>query len=501
MASMTRTGKDYIRDLRDDRCIYLDGERVAAVPDHPSFRNAVRSVANLYDFQSRPENVARMTFATPGGRQVSRSWQLPTCYEELVARRKALVALAELHHGFMGRSPDHVASTLAAMSMGTSIYEAHPGGRAANVQAYYQYARDRDLYVSYVIIDPQGDRSKPTGEAGNADLAVAIRDEDAEGITVRGTKMLGTGAVMSDEVLVTTLRPLRPKEDDHYAFTAVIPIGTKGVKLLSRRSYEGAVTSAFDYPLSARFDENDALLHFDDVKIPWDRIFVIRDTACQLAQWHETPAHSYQNYQSEIRLLVKLRFLVGLARKITETIGTINYPSVRETLGELASYVSTIEAFVLAMETKGYQYGRYYLPNRDLLYASQAQAQMIYPRVIHTLRELSGGGVLMLPSSVADLENPEIAGYIGKTQYSPIMSSTDRIQLFKLVWDAVGSEFASRHLQYEMFYSGAKLVTTGMAYRNFDWAQTTAAVDRMLAATTMLQKPAAPADRPTAAEG
>jgi 4-hydroxyphenylacetate 3-monooxygenase len=377
------------------------------------------------------------------------------------------------------------------MSMGTAIYDAHPGGRSGHVQAVYEYARDRDLYVSYVIIDPQGDRSKATGEAGNAGLAVSIVDEDAEGITVRGTKMLGTGAVLSDEVLVTTLRPLRPKDDDRYAFTAVVPIGIKGLKLLSRRSYEGAVTSAFDYPLSSRFDENDALLHFDDVKIPWARTLVVRDTACQLAQWHETPAHSYQNYQSEIRLLVKLRFLVGLAHKVTETIGTINYPPVREALGELSSYVSTIEAFVLGMEVKGYQYGLYYLPDKELLYASQVQSQMIYPKVIHTLRDLSGGGVMMLPSSVADLENPEIAAYIGKTQYSPVMSSTDRIRLFKLVWDAVGSEFASRHLQYEMFYSGARMVTAGMAYRNFNWAQATAEVDRTLAVTPMTKQPTA----------
>jgi 4-hydroxyphenylacetate 3-monooxygenase len=227
------------------------------------------------------------------------------------------------------------------------------------------------------------------------------------------------------------------------------------------------------------------------VKIPWARTFVVRDTACQLAQWHQTPAHSYQNYQSEIRLLVKLRFLVGLAHKVTETIGTINYPPVREALGELSSYVSTIEAFVLGMEVKGYQYGLYYLPDKELLYASQVQSQMIYPKVIHTLRDLSGGGVMMLPSSVADLENPEIAAYIGKTQYSSVMSSTDRIRLFKLVWDAVGSEFASRHLQYEMFYSGARMVTAGMAYRNFNWAQATAEVDRTLAVTPMTKQPTA----------
>jgi 4-hydroxyphenylacetate 3-monooxygenase len=495
---MPRTGDDYLHSLQDDRCVYLDGGRLNDISNHPSLRNAVRSIAALYDFQSRPENIEQMTFETPSGRRVNRSWQLPNSYKDLVGRREALVSWAELHHGFMGRSPDHVASTLSAMMMGLNIYEAYPGGRASKVRDYYEYARDNDLYVSYVIMDPQGDRSKGTGEQGNASLAVAICDEDATGITVRGAKMLGTGAALSNEVLVTSVRPLRP-EEACYAFTAVVPIAAKGVKLLSRRSYEGSASTAFDYPLSTHFDENDALIYFDEVKIPWERVFVYRDTKCQQAQWTDTQAHAFQNYQSEIRIMVKLRFLVGLARKITEAIGTINYPSVRETLGELASYVGTIEAFVLAMEAKGLRYGPYYLPDPELLYASQVQSQMIYPKVIHAVRELSGAGVLMLPSNSADLDNPEIAEFIHKTQYSPAMSSTERVQLFKLAWDAVGSEFASRHLQYEMFYSGSRLITAERSYRNFDWPRATAAVDQLIANFPLPSNVLASMSRPTAA--
>jgi 4-hydroxyphenylacetate 3-monooxygenase len=497
---MPRTGNDYLQSLQDERCVYLDGGRLCDVSNHPALRNAVRSIAALYDFQSHPENTARMTFETSTGRRVNRSWQLPTSYEDLVARREALVSWAELHQGFMGRSPDHVASTLSAMMMGLDIYESYPGGRASRVHEYYKYARDNDLYVSYVIMDPQGDRSKGTSEGGNADLAAAICDEDAAGITVHGAKMLGTGATLSNEVLVTSVRPLKPA-DDRYAFTAVVPIAAKGVKLLSRRSYEAAASTAFDYPLSTHFDENDALIYFDEVKIPWERVFVYRDTKCQYAQWTDTQAHAYQNYQSEIRLLVKLRFLVGLARKITETIGTINYPSVRETLGELASCVGTIEAFVLAMEAKGYHQGPYYLPDPQLLYAAQVQSQLIYPKVIHTLRELSGAGVLMLPSNSADLENPEIADIVHKTQYSPAMSSTERVQLFKLAWDAVGSEFASRHLQYEMFYSGSRLITAERSYRHFDWQRATGAVDQVVASCSRPGEIFAPAGRPNSAAG
>lgn len=477
---MPKSGADHLRSLDDGRCVLLDGARIACVPEHAAFRGAVRSIAGLYDHQCAPANLERMTFEPPGSnRRVSRAWELPTSYDALVRRREALTEWAELHHGFMGRSPDHVASTLAAMVMGAHIYDRHAGGRSATVRDYYEYARNNDLYVSYVIIDPQGDRSKNTSDGQNADLAVAIVDEDEGGITIRGAKMLGTGAVLANEVMVTTLRPLRPDEA-RYAFTAVIPISQKGVKLLSRRSYEQAATSDFDYPLSSRFDENDALLYFDDCRVPWDRIFVHRDPAAQLAQWHETPAHSYQNYQACIRLTVKLRFLLGLGRRLAETIGTTAFPSVLQTLGELAADVAMMEAFVHGMEAKGAFYGPYFVPDRALLYAAQVQAQRLYPRVVTTIRELAGGGMLMVPSSVADFAAPEIAPLIERTQRSSVCSSTERVKLMKLAWDALGSEFGSRHLQYEMFYSGPRTTTAGMAYRTFDWDRAAAGLDRML---------------------
>ncbi|MEE2805257.1 MAG: 4-hydroxyphenylacetate 3-hydroxylase N-terminal domain-containing protein [Pseudomonadota bacterium] len=477
---MARTGAAYLDSLIDERAVFLDGERVEKITTHPAFQQAARSIAALYDFHSAAENLQKMTYRSPKtGEQVNRMWQLPTNYNELVNRREALTSWAETHFGFMGRSPDHVASTLSAFYMGSDIYKQHGNDRAAAVREYYEYARDNDLYVSYVIIDPQGDRSKSRSESGNADLTVSICDQDNEGITIKGAKMLGTGAVLSDEVLVSTLRPMN-KGEERWAFTAVLPMQSPGLKLLSRRSYEAAATSLFDYPLSKRFDENDALLYFDEVKVPWERVFVCRDIETQFAQWHSTPAHSYQNYQSEIRLTVKLRFLVGLAKRIAEMTGAIKFPQIIEKLGWVSSQLQVIEAFVYAMEVKGWRFGEYYLPNKELLYASQVQSQNLYPKIIETLRDLAGGGMIMLPSSIADFEAPEIAELIGKTQYSPAASSEERVKFFKLAWDAIGSEFGSRHTQYEMFYSGSSVVTTGMAFRTFEWERTTNLVDDCL---------------------
>ena len=106
--------------------------------------------------------------------------------------------------------------------------------------------------------------------------------------------------------------------------------------------------------------------------------------------------------------------------------------------------------------------------------------QQLYPKIIDTLRELAGGGMIMLPSSVKDFANPEIAELIEKTQQSPAPSARDKVKFYKLAWDAVGSEFASRHTQYEMFYAGATFVTKGHSFRTYDWSAATDLVDRML---------------------
>jgi 4-hydroxyphenylacetate 3-monooxygenase len=477
---MIKDGRKHLESIRDGRRVLINGGVVSAVADHSAFRNAVGTVARLYDFQAAPGNAELMTFETrKGGPRVNRAWQLPTSCAELVERRKALTAWSELHCGFMGRSPDHVASCVSAMAMGRDLFEREGKGRGDALWAYYEYARDHDLYLAYVIIDPQADRSKPTGDQKDEYQTAAICDEDGGGITIRGAKMLGTGAVMANEVLVASLRPVR-EGDAKYAFTAAIPIGAKGVKLLSRRSYEQAATSRFDYPLSSAWDENDAILYFDDVKVPWDRVFVHRNPRMSLAQFHETPAHSYQNYQSQIRLAVKLKFLVGLGHRIAEAIGTVDFPQVRETLGTLASEAGMIDAYVHAMEAKGSHYGPYFMPDRATLYSAQVQAQKLYPKVIETLRLLAGGGMIMLPSCADDFANPEARQIIGKTMLSPATDPEGRVKLFKLAWDSVGSEFASRHTQYEMFYSGARHFVTGHAYRTYDWAGSKSLVDRVL---------------------
>ena len=476
---MLKNGAKHTASLRDGRAVYLNGECVSDVTRHPAFRNVVGSVSDLFDFHSAPENEALMTYDTGGGTRANRIWQLPESHADLVTRRQALEAWSSSHCGFLGRAPDHVASCISGMYMGLDVFEAYDPARAGALSDYYRYARDNDLYLTYVIVNPQADRSKGAGQQQDPYLTAGIVDQDEGGITVRGAKMLATGGIMANEVFVTCIQPLQPGEEKH-AISFAVPINTKGLKLLSRKSYEAASPSVFDNPLASRFDENDAVIYFDDVKVPWDRVFVAGDvTMCQ-KQFFATPAHVYQNYQAMIRLSVKLRFLVGLARRIADTNGVAGFPQVRETLGQLAAEAGMVDAFVAAMEVKGSQYGKYFIPDRQTLYSAQTITQQLYGKVLSTLRELAGGGMIMLPSSAEDFANPEIASLIRKTQQSPAATAEDKVKFYKLAWDAVGSEFASRHAQYEMFYAGATFVTKGHCFRAYDWDAAAGLVNTML---------------------
>ena len=374
---MVKAGQQYLDSLRDGRQVFLDGELATDVVDHPAYRNAIRTTAGLYDFQAAPENVDTMTFESPtSGDRVNLCWQLPGSYDELVARRKAMEAWAECTYGYMGRSPDHVASSLAGMMMRLDLFEAHGEERARALAEYYRYVRDNDLFVTYTITNPQG----WTGEHDEF-LVAGICDEDSTGVTIKGAKTLGTSSILANEVLCTTIQPLTPGAEKH-AFSVAVPMNAPGLKILSRKSYEAWAASEFDNPLSFSLDENDAVLYFDEVKVPWDRVFINRDIKLCRDQFHEAPTHIFQNYQSQVRVMVKLRFLVGLARKMADANDLTRVPQVVETLGRLAAQAGVIEGMVNGMEVQGRYVGPYYVPDRHPLYTAQVMAQELYPQII-----------------------------------------------------------------------------------------------------------------------
>jgi 4-hydroxyphenylacetate 3-monooxygenase len=157
-------------------------------------------------------------------------------------------------------------------------------------------------------------------------------------------------------------------------------------------------------------------------------------------------------------------------------------PETVAQLGDLATRVSLVEGMILAAETAA-EPDRFGVmrPKDSLLYASQVFQQAMYPVLQNQIRNLMGGGVIQLPATASDLNEPDSSADIERYIHWPKATGRDRVKLLKLIWDALGSEFASRHLQYEMFYAGEPSSIQGREFRTFDWAAVEALVDRCLA--------------------
>ncbi|RKS78741.1 4-hydroxyphenylacetate 3-monooxygenase [Actinomadura pelletieri DSM 43383] len=483
-----RSGAEYLASLKDARRIHVDGEAVQDVAHHPAFAPIARTIADLFDVAADPASGLARTDPDTGA-TVNRLFTAPRSREDLTAFRAAATTWARRTHGWVGRSPDHVGAFMAAFAAHPEAFAGGDHDFGANIAAYHRRIVEEDLYVSYAIIPPQVSRAT-TAHAWDGELIQAgVAEERPDGIVVRGAQMLATGGAVADEIFVSCIKPLSP-EDTDFAISFAVPVGAEGLKLYCRRPYAPAATSHYDYPLTTRFDESDALVVFDDVFVPWERVFVYRDVAGLRRQFFDTGAHALGNWQAQIRFSVKLQFLAGLARKVAAVNGVDKFPGVVEKLGEVASLASLVESAVLAAEyTATPDEQGMWRPGARALYGAMGMQSELYPRVLAILRDLVGGGVLQVPSSIADMTNPETRADIDRYVHSPNAPAEERVKLFKLAWDAIGSEFAGRHHQYELFYAGAPFVVKGYAFRNYGFDRPVADVESFLAGYDVADRP------------
>jgi 4-hydroxyphenylacetate 3-monooxygenase len=476
-----RTGADYLRSLQDGRRVYLDGERVADVTKHPAFRQAARSIANLFDIAADPALRERMTFTSPKtGEPVWRAFQIPKSATDLKARRLFCETWAEATFGLMGRTPDHVASFFTGYAAAPQVLAA--GGNqkfADNVVAFYEFMRDNSIYASYAIVPPQIDRSKPAHKQSDPTLYAGVVKERDDGIVIAGAQQLATGGPLSDYIHLSCIHPLQPG-DENYANCLAVPVAAEGVKLYPRRPFARAGNNAFDYPLSSRFDESDAYVVFDNVFVPWERVFIYRNVELSRDQWFKTPSHAYGNHQAQVRYVTKLRFMAGLAQRMNEMTGNIAAPPVQIMMGELAAIATVYDAMLLAHENAAPLRDGVAWPSIVILYSAMALQSELNGRMLEIIRELAGSAFITLPSSAADFDNPEIAADLERYMRSAATDAKSRVALMRLIWDFLGTEFGGRHAQYEKFYGGASFLVKQNVFRNFDFKRATALVDKAL---------------------
>ncbi|MCW3038804.1 MAG: Pyoverdin chromophore biosynthetic protein pvcC [Solirubrobacterales bacterium] len=446
------TGDEYIESLRDGREIYIYGERVADVTTHPAFRNSVRSVARLYDALHDKEASKVLTVPTDTGNGgfTHPFFKIGHSAEELVVQRDAIAAWQRQVFGWLGRSPDYKAAFLGTLGANSEFY----GEYAGNAKRYYKETQERVIYSNHAIVHPPIDRDKPADET--SDVMVHVVEENDNGIVVSGAKVVATGSAITNHCFVAHYGlPIKNKK---FGVVFSVPMATKGLKLISRPSYEmkaAVLGSPFDYPLSSRFDENDAILILDKVLVPWENVFMYDAEAANnfVMASGFLPRFTFHGCT---RLAVKLDFIAGCLLKATKLTGSAGFRGVQTQIGEVLGWRNMFWALSDAMAKSPQPWvGDTMQPNAGYGLAYRIFMTTGYPRVKEIIEQTLGSGLIYLNSSAEDFKNPEIRPYLDQyVRGSNGVEAIDRVKLLKLLWDAVGTEFGGRHELYERNYGG-----------------------------------------------
>ena len=465
---MLKTGKEYLQSIRDGRVLHIADERVGDVTLHAAFRNGARTYAALYDLKSRPELRDTMSYKEDGER-FSMHFLRPRSREDLMRRTRAHEVIADFGCGLLGRSPDAGAGSVTGMTMKPEVLD-QKGGHKDHLLEIWQQLRHEDEFVVYAILPPQGGRDPQFYEgSGRKVPALRVTRETDAGVVLNGMKMLATGAAFANQIMIGNILPLAPDQLKE-SVTAIIPPNLKGLSLWARKSFEREVNRVFDYPLSARYDESDCMLVFQDVFVPWERIIVHDNPELARAVLVNTPAHVMANHQSNVRFRSKLRFLLGIASLVTHSTGARDVPVVRETLGRFAAAEAGFSAMIDAQHMACQEIDNgYMLYNRRYMYAAIHWAMENHSPLMDQIRELMGGGMFQFPASVSVLNDPALKALFEEYWTTPKESALERLKLFKLAWDLVGSEAASRATSYEKFFVGPAFSVRNYNFLNCPW--------------------------------
>jgi 4-hydroxyphenylacetate 3-monooxygenase oxygenase component len=455
-----RSGKELIESLRDGRTVYANGECIKDVTAHPPFQGMVATLSSLYDLQQ--EHPEELTFRSPtSGDRVAASFLIAGSVEQVEWRIRAEQMRADFTYGLMGRMPDFCNAMLTDVATGAAELGVRDPRLGDNLLRYHEECRERDWCLTHTLVDPQVDRSRGPAEQSDPYLVLRVVRETSSGVVVRGAKMLSTLAPFANEIWVGPFYPRRAGEED-YTLCFAIPCDTAGLKFVCREPYDTG-RSDFDRPLSSHYDEEDSLAVFDDVTVPWERMFIYRDIAIFNSILVRRPG--YAQLQGCIRGLAKLKMLAGLAFQIAEAIGRTEAIHVQAQLGELIANVELVGGLVRAAAQEVAIAKREQLAHRSISATLWVMIPQCQVRAIQLIRELSGSSLIMTPSE-KDFANPEIAAYLEKYLRGKDASARDRVQLFKLAWDMIGEQFGSRQLQYEWFYAGDPYFTRQRFYRS-----------------------------------
>ena len=481
-----RTGAQFLAGLQDGREVWLEGERVANVVTHPKLARMAATLAGVYDLQHQAENQELMSFKSPSsGQPAALSFIIPQTQEDLLRRRRAMEIVAADSYGMLGRTPDYVNIQLTSMRQMAALYGRNDPRYGDNLVQYHEYVREHDLCLTHAFGHPQVNRGLAVSELADKYTAAGVVETTNDGVIVRGAKQLATLAPFSDEIFCPVYRPLNTASEDEkrYCVGFSIPVNTPGLKFICRQSHDLG-GSLYDYPLSGRYDEMDALAVFEDVLVPWDRVFQFEDLELANLALQAVPMWRQYMQQVAVKNIAKLEFILGTTHRIASGVGIDVFSHVQEKIAEIVDILETVRSYLRAAEADAAPYqdqgdGEGIWPAPEPWIAMRHWYPDAYVRVIWIVEQLAAGGLMLTPTE-QDVHG-ELEGDIGKFYSGANLDAPERIALFRLAWDLTGTQFGSRQTLYERFFNGDVVRLRQRRFATYDFTKADRAVDSFLA--------------------
>ena len=459
---MTRTGADYLAGLRDGRQVYMDGKLVDDVTQTPGLAEMAHTVAGLFDAQHAEPHAELFTFVGEDGKRRSRAWFEPKSHEDLLKRQRYTQTQGRLTGGLFGRLPDYVPLFHLGMYTFRDAFSEGNADYRKNIEDYWSYASSADLALSHAFVDLQ---TAPEVDLDDTPM-LRVTDETSSGIVVNGVKSIGTFVAQSDEVLVGTFP--RPGLKDHHIVYFSVPVNSKGLRVVSR-SPQAISDGDFNHPVARLGDENDTLLIFDHVEVPWNRVF----------QYGAGPAFAmrtfpliteWAHWSILARLTTKAELLVGLFAALPALLGREKRPDAVEQLGEAIRYLYTCRAFLDSAALRGsLTSGGHFMPNASIVTAGRCYSVDHYRRLISGLQDLMGQAFINAPTEAA-LKNEVIGPVLQAVYGNTPQEAFDRVKLTRLGVDLTVDGFGGRQTLFEIFNATGVATIRGQLTARFDTA-------------------------------
>jgi 4-hydroxyphenylacetate 3-monooxygenase len=473
-----RTGKEYLEGLRDDRDVWIHGERVKDVTTHPGLSRGAHTLADFMDRQFDDRYKDTVTYQEDG-KTFATSYMIPKSKDDIVKRGESFYEWAKWSNGMFGRTPDYKnASVMAFAASADFLTEGRPEF-AENMRNYYEYIRSNDKVLTHTLINPTYNFEKAKKGQSSKEVALQVVKETDSGLVVKGARLLATLGPHADEIEVFPSSLLTASEDNvPYSFAFTIPTATPGIRMICRDTYDHQ-KSHYDAPLSSRYEEMDSVLIFDNVHIPWERVFMYREPLLCNRAFAETNAVVHMMHQVICGKLAKTEFLIGLLCAMAKATGKDKDMNVKGMIAEAMWVAETLRALRYHGESEAHedQWGNY-VPLRRPLDTSRNLYPKMYPRIIEMIHMLGSSSLMATPAE-ADLSN-DLADDVASYFQTVNLDSEARIALFRLAHDVAVSGFGNRQVLYERFFFGPQNVMASIYYDLYNKDEMIDRVDEIL---------------------